>query len=143
MRRRTAGLPLGVPPAALARAAFEAGGGPGARHRALDGRRPGAAAGPRVPTLPPPGFPRTGFPEWIGAGAPLPPPDLVLPWGGDPGPATRDRRRRELAAALAACRFRDAAWFPALHRRARRRRRRRTDPEPAAGPAAAPGELVR
>ena len=34
--------------------------------------------------------------------------------GRRPGPATRARRRAELAAALAACRFRDAAWFPAL-----------------------------
>ena len=38
----------------------------------------------------------------------------MLPWGGDPRAATRARRRAELAAALAACRFRDAAWFPAL-----------------------------
>ena len=44
----------------------------------------------------------------------LRPPDLLLPWGGDPGAATGARRRAELAAGLAACRFRDAAWFPAL-----------------------------
>ena len=31
-----------------------------------------------------------------------------------PEPATRARRRAELDAALAACRFRDAGWFPAL-----------------------------
>ena len=67
-----------------------------------------------TPALPGPGFPRRGYPEWVAPGAPLPPPDLVLPWGGDPGPATRDRRRRGLEAGLAACRFRDAAWFPAL-----------------------------
>jgi len=67
-----------------------------------------------VPRLPPPGFPRTGFPEWAEPGEPLPRPDLVLPWGGDPTPATRARRARELEAGLAACRFRDAAWFPAL-----------------------------
>ena len=71
----------------------------------------GAAAGlaSRLPRR----LPRAGSPSGR-PGAPLPPPDLVLPWGGDPGPATRDRRRRELAAALAACRFREAAWFPAL-----------------------------
>ena len=43
----------------------------------------------------------------------LRPPDLLLPWG-DAAPAVVDRRRAELAAGLAACRFRDAAWFPAL-----------------------------
>ena len=113
VRGRTAGLPLGVPAAALARAAFEAGGpGPDIALWMVAGLAPPPAYD--TPALPGPGFPRRGYPEWVARGAPLPPPDLVLPWGGDPGPATRDRRRRELEAGLAACRFRDAAWFPAL-----------------------------
>jgi len=41
-------------------------------------------------------------------------PDLVLAWGGGPGEPAAARRRDELARGLAACRFRDAAWFPAL-----------------------------
>jgi hypothetical protein len=114
VRRRTAGLPLGVPEGALARAVFEAGGGPGPDLALwmVAGMSPPSTRG--VPLLPPPGYPRTGFPEWIDAGPPLPPPDLVLPWGGAAAAAARARRRRELAAGLAACRFRDAAWFPAL-----------------------------
>ena len=83
--------PLGVPPAQLRAAVLDT----------------GSAADPDI-----------AF--WLVSGlAPrevpgLRPPDLLLPWGGDPGPATRERRRAELAVQLAACRFRDAAWFPAL-----------------------------
>ena len=57
---------------------------------------------------------------WLAAGvapreAPdLRAPDLVLAWGGAPGARAAARRRDELARGLAACRFRDAAWFPAL-----------------------------
>ena len=115
VRRRTASLPLGVPAAAMARAAFEAGGGAPGPDIALwmvGGLSPPPTRG--IPLLPPPGFPRTGFPEWFATGAPLPPPDLVLPWGGDRAPESRDRRRRALAAGIATCRFREAAWFPAL-----------------------------
>ena len=84
-----AGLPLGVPPERL-RAACRG------RRR----RRPDIAL-------------------WMVAGlAPrepptCAPPDLVLPWGGDPGPAAAAAAAR-LDGGLAACRFRDAAWFPAL-----------------------------
>ena len=98
-----------------ARAAFEAGGGPGPDIALWMVARPVAAAGPRRPGAAAARLPaHAASPSGSRAGAPLPPPDLVLPWGGDPGPAARDRRRRELDAGLAACRFRDAAWFPAL-----------------------------
>ena len=143
VRRRTAGLPFGVPPASMARAAFEAGGGAPGPDIALwmiGGLSPPPTRG--VPMLPPPGFPRTGFPEWFGSGAPMPPPDLVLPWGGDQGPAARDRRRRERAAAFAACRFREAAWFPAFTTALDVDPAQEQDPEQGADPAAA-RELVR
>jgi hypothetical protein len=89
---RSAALPLGLPPAKLHAAVLDAGAGAGAPDMAL----------------------------WLASGvapreAPdLRAPDLELAWGGAPDGAARARRRDELARGLAACRFRDAAWFPAL-----------------------------
>ncbi|HVH03926.1 MAG TPA: hypothetical protein VM891_13475, partial [Amaricoccus sp.] len=90
-RMRAARLPLGLPPEQLRAAVLDTGSAasPEASQPAMSGLAPRAAPGLR-------------------------PPDLVLPWGGDPGAEARARRRAELAAGLAACRFRDAAWFPAL-----------------------------
>jgi hypothetical protein len=72
-------------------------------------------------------------------------PDLLLAWGGAPDAGARARRRDELARGLAACRFRDAAWFPALAAALEAA----YDPlagvagTPAAAPAAAALEAVR
>ncbi len=55
---------------------------------------------------------------WLVAGtAELRAPDVALPWSAGPGPIAaelRARRREALGRALAACRFRDAPWFPGL-----------------------------
>jgi len=71
----------------------------------------------------------------------LRPPDLALPWGGDPGPETLARRRSELERALALCRFRDAAWFPALAAALQAWDPDAPEPPPAAR-AAKPGERL-
>ncbi|HVH02888.1 MAG TPA: hypothetical protein VM891_08100, partial [Amaricoccus sp.] len=90
-RTRAMALPLGLPPERLRAAVLEV----------------GAADSPDIAL-------------WLAAGvAPhdasdLRAPDLVLAWGGAPGARAVARRRDELARGLAACRFRDAAWFPAL-----------------------------
>jgi hypothetical protein len=90
-RTRAMALPLGLPPGQLRAAVLDVG--------ALDS--PDIAL-------------------WLASGmapreAPdLRAPDLVLAWGGAPGEAARAGRRDALARGLAACRFRDAAWFPAL-----------------------------
>ena len=134
-----AGLPLGLPAGGAARGRASRSARPRAPtsrsgwSRARRRRRPATSRRCRGPASR-----AAAAPSGSRAGAPLPPPDLVLPWGGDPGAG--DPRRAagaELAAALAACRFRDAAWFPALaaalaaaddpagrRRRGRRRRRR-------------------
>ena len=88
---RATALPLGLPPERLRAAVLDV----------------GAADSPDIAL-------------WLAAGvapreAPdLRAPDLVLAWGGAPGARAAARRRDELARGLAACRFRDAAWFPAL-----------------------------
>lgn len=90
-RLGAARLPLGLPEAELAAAVLDTG-------------------TPWSPDIA--GWLASGVAPAIAPG--LRPPDLLLPWGGDPGAAAGARRRAELAAGLAACRFRDAAWFPAL-----------------------------
>lgn len=90
-RVRAARLPLGLPAGQLRRAVLDV----------------GAAQSPDIAGWLVSGVAPASAPD-------LRPPDLVLPWGGSPEPATRARRRAGLDAALAACRFRDAAWFPAL-----------------------------
>ncbi len=107
------------------------------------GQSPPPACG--IPALPParlsaPRLPRVGRARRAAAAAR---PGAAL--GRRPGPAARDRRRRELEAGLAACRFREAAWFPALaaalaDAEPSRRRPTTRQPAAAAGPAR---ELVR
>ena len=119
---RATALPLGLPPERLRAAVLEV----------------GAADSPDIAL-------------WLAAGvapreAPdLRAPDLVLAWGGAPGARAAARRRDELARGLAACRFRDAAWFPALAAaldgRLRPGGRRRRGP--GRRPAAAALEVVR
>ena len=107
---RATALPLGLPPEQLRAAVLDV----------------GAADSPDIAL-------------WLAAGvapreAPdLRAPDLVLAWGGAPGARAAARRRDELARGLAACRFRDAAWFPALAAALD------AAYDPAAGVAEAPG----
>ena len=89
--------------------------------------------------------------SWLVSGVPpageagLRAPDIVLPWGGDDAPGLRARRREALAAALEACRFRDAAWFPGLAavlvRTGERFAAPGAIPGPPAGPAPVPSVL--
>ena len=89
--------------------------------------------------------------SWLVSGVPpageagLRAPDIVLPWGGDDAPGLRARRREALAAALEACRFRDAAWFPGLAavlvRTGERFAAPGAIPGPPAGPAPEPSVL--
>jgi hypothetical protein len=84
---------------------------------------------------------------WLVTGAPgaaapeLGAPDIALPWSADPVAAELAARRREaLGRALAACRFRDAPWFPGLAAALERAAGRLA--EAAAPPAADAGPVL-
>ena len=110
------------------------------RRRCRSGCRPSSCA-PPCSTSAPPTAPtsRSGWsPGWRRAAPPTcAPPTWCWPGAASPGATAAARRRAELAAGLAACRFRDAAWFPALAAALAAAYDPAAGVAPGAGPAAA------